>query len=145
MTFQAEIIETGVVSAADITSHTCIQDWITQGAQITFDFVLIAVDSSCQGIVTSIPVLDSECNNPITKLSDPTLAPKPTSPPPPADTQAPIALLGGVLARWCVDASHWSGYRGCSTVILLLIVQKMVKKDRQHQRHASMFDIARLD
>ena len=93
VTYRAEILGTGVVSVADITSH--IQDWITQGALITFDFVLIVVDSSCKVIVTSVS--DPECNNPITELSDPTLAPKSTSPPPPADTQAPLALLGGVL------------------------------------------------
>ena len=75
VTYRAEILGTGVASAADITSH--IQDWITQGALITFDFVLIAVDISCEVIVTS--VLDPECS---------------TSP---ADTQAPLALLGEVL------------------------------------------------
>ena len=86
VTYRAEILGTGVASAADITSH--IQDWITQGALITFDFVLIAVDSSCQVIVTS--VLDPECNNP-------TETPQQSLTPEPADTQAPLALLGGVL------------------------------------------------
>ena len=86
VTYRAEILGTGVASAADITSH--IQDWITQGALITFYFVLIAVDSSCQVIVTS--VLDPECNNP-------TETPQQSLTPEPADTQAPLALLGGVL------------------------------------------------
>ena len=57
VTYRAEILGTGVASPADITSH--IQDWITQGALITFDFILIAVDSSCQVIVTSVQ--DPEC------------------------------------------------------------------------------------
>ena len=86
VTYRVEIICTGVASAADITSY--IQDWIKQGALITFDFVLIAVDSSCQVIVTS--VLDPECNNP-TETPQQSLTSKP------ADTQAPLALLGGVL------------------------------------------------
>ena len=86
VTYRAEILGTGVTSAADITSH--IQDWIKQGALITFDFVLIAVDSFCQVIVTS--VLDPECNNP-TETPQQSLTSKP------ADTQAPLALLGGVL------------------------------------------------
>ena len=90
VTYRAETLGTGVTSAADITSH--IQDWITPGALITFDFVLIAVDSSCQVIVRS--VLDPECNSP-TETSPLTLTvSEPTSP---ADTQAPLALLGGVL------------------------------------------------
>ena len=60
VTYRAEILGTGVVSAADITSH--IQDWITQGALITYDFILIAVDSSCQVIVASVQ--DPECSIP---------------------------------------------------------------------------------
>ena len=90
VTYRAEILGTGVALAADITSH--IQDWITQGALITFDFVLIAVDSSCQVIVTS--VLDPECNNP---TETPPLTLTVSEPTSPADTQAPLAQLGGVL------------------------------------------------
>ena len=86
VTYRAEILGTGVASATYIISH--IQDWIMQGALITFDFVLIAVDNSCQVIVTS--VLNPECNNP-------TETPQQSLTPEPADTQAPLALLGGVL------------------------------------------------
>ena len=94
VTYRAEILGTGVASAVHITSH--IQDWITQGALITFDFLLIAVDSSCQVIVTS--VLDPECNNPTETLrTSSTLTTSNTEPTSPADTQAPLALLGGVL------------------------------------------------
>ena len=98
VTYRAEILGTGVASAADITSH--IQDWITQGALITFDFVLIAVDSSCQVMVTS--VLDPECNNstettPTTSTSTSLNTISPPSSTSPADTQASFALLGGVV------------------------------------------------
>ena len=86
VTYRAEILGTREISAAAITSH--IKDWITQGARITFDFVLIAVDSSCQVVVTSN--LDPECNNP-------TETPQQSLTPEPSDTQAPLALLGGVL------------------------------------------------
>ena len=60
VTYRAEILGTGVASAADITSH--IQDWITQGALITFDFILIAVDGSCPAVVASVQ--DPECSIP---------------------------------------------------------------------------------
>ena len=101
VTYRAEIIGTGETSPADIATH--IQNWITQGALITFDFVRIKVDSSCQVIVLSI--LDPECNNPTTAPPPSSSAPltsdsttEPTSSAPTNDNgQASVAVLGGVL------------------------------------------------
>ena len=73
VTYRTEIIGTAVVSPTEIATH--IQNWITQGPRVTFDFILIAVDGSCQVIVASVQ--DREC-------SIPTVASQPS-------------VLGGVL------------------------------------------------
>ena len=64
VTYRTEIISTGVATLADIATH--IQEWITEGALISFEVVQIEVDRSCQVIVTS--VLDPECNNPTSAI-----------------------------------------------------------------------------
>ena len=70
--------------------------WIVSGSRITFDFILIAVDSSCQVVVATI--LDPECNSPTeTPPASSTSTKSNTVPTPLADTQTPLALLGGVL------------------------------------------------
>ena len=119
VTYQAEIIGTGEASPADIATH--IQSWTTQGALITFDIVLIEVDSSCQVVVISI--LDPECNNPTTanppsssaqSTSDSTA--EPTSSAPPVDGQVQLTLLGGVLG----------GVSLLIIVVLILVISLLI-------------------
>ena len=64
VTYRTELIATGVATLASIATH--IQVWITQGAQITVDSVLITIDSYCQVIVTS--VMETECSYPTSAL-----------------------------------------------------------------------------
>ena len=64
VTYRTELIATGVATLADIATH--IQEWITEGAQISFDSVLITIDSTCQVVVTS--VMEDECGNPTSTL-----------------------------------------------------------------------------
>ena len=120
VTYRAEIIGTGEASPADIATH--IQNWITQGALITFDIVLIEVDSSCQVIVTSI--LDPECSNP-------TNPPLTSSSAPPSDAQDPLALLGGVLG----------GVLLLIIVVLILVITVLVCY-RVCIKRSGKFDIA---
>ena len=94
VTYRTEIIGTGVVSPTGIATH--IHNWIASGSRVTFDFILIAVDSSCQVLVTTI--LDPECNNPtIIPPTSSTSTTSNTEPTSSATPQVPLALLGGVL------------------------------------------------
>ena len=68
VSYRTEIIGTAVVSPTEIATH--IQNWIIQGPRVTFDFILIAVDSSCQVIVASVQ--DPECSLP-TETSQPSV------------------------------------------------------------------------
>ena len=68
VTFRTDIIGTAVVSPTEIATH--IQNWITQGPRVTFDFISIAVDGSCQVIVASVQ--DPECSIP-TETSQPSV------------------------------------------------------------------------
>ena len=113
VTFRAEIIGTGEASPADIATY--IQNWITQGALVTFDFVLIVVDNSCQVVVTSI--LDPECN-PLTTSS------------PPIDGQAELTLLGGALS-------------GLLLLIIVVLVISLLVCCWIHKKRSGKLEISR--
>ena len=68
VTYRTEIIGTIGASPTEIATH--IQNWIAQGPRIAFDFILIAVDSSCQVVVASVQ--DPECSLP-TETSQPSV------------------------------------------------------------------------
>ncbi len=57
VTYRAQISGTVTASAEDIA--TDVSDWLSEGPLITFDFILIAVDTSCQVVVSSFA--DPEC------------------------------------------------------------------------------------
>ncbi len=58
VTYRAQISGTVTASAEDIA--TDVSDWLSEGPLITFDFILIAVDTSCQVVVSSFA--DPECS-----------------------------------------------------------------------------------
>ena len=57
VTYRAQISGTVTASAEDIATY--VSDWLSEGPLITFDFILIAVDTSCQVVVSSFA--DPEC------------------------------------------------------------------------------------
>ena len=58
VTYRAEISGTPLAPPNQIASF--IEEWLSEGALILFDIVLVPVDGSCQVVVSS--VLDPECN-----------------------------------------------------------------------------------
>ena len=61
VTYRAEISGTPLALPNQIVSF--IEEWLSEGALILFDIVLVPVDGSCQVVVSSI--VDPECNTPI--------------------------------------------------------------------------------
>ena len=61
VTYRAEITGTPLATPNQIASF--IEEWLAESALISFDFVVIPVDGSCQVVVSSI--VDPECNTPI--------------------------------------------------------------------------------
>ncbi len=57
VTYRAQISGTVTASAEDIATY--VSDWLSEGPLITFDFILITVDTSCQVVVFSFA--DPEC------------------------------------------------------------------------------------
>ena len=70
VTFRA--ILTGTLTASPFEVVASVEEWLMQRAFITIEFVLIAVDGSCQVVIDS--VFDPECNNPDTVSQAPTPA-----------------------------------------------------------------------
>ena len=62
VTYRAEVTGTPLAPPSQIISF--IEEWLSQGALILFDIVLVPVDDSCQVVVSSIA--DPECNTPTT-------------------------------------------------------------------------------
>ena len=60
VTYRAEITGTPLAPPSQIASF--VEEWLAGSALISFDFVVIPVDGSCQVIVSSIT--DPECNTP---------------------------------------------------------------------------------
>ena len=82
VTYRVEVIGTETASAVEIANY--IDNWIKDGALVTFDFIVIPVDSSCQVVVSSIA--DPECNTPA-----------PASPTSPTSVEFPVAAVGGAI------------------------------------------------
>ena len=61
VTYRAEISGTPLALPNQIVSF--VEEWLSEGALILFDIVLVPVDGSCQVVVSSI--VDPECNTPI--------------------------------------------------------------------------------
>ena len=61
VTYRAEISGTPLALPNQIVSF--LEEWLSEGALILFDIVLVPVDGSCQVVVSSI--VDPECNTPI--------------------------------------------------------------------------------
>ena len=60
VTYRAEISGTPLALPNQIVSF--VEEWLSEGALILFDIVLVHVDGSCQVVVSSI--VDPECNTP---------------------------------------------------------------------------------
>ena len=60
VTYRAEI--TGTLLAPPGHINLFIEEWLSQGALILFDIILVPLDGSCQVVVTSLA--DPECNTP---------------------------------------------------------------------------------
>ena len=58
VTYRAEISGTPLATPNQLASF--IEEWLAESAFISFDFVVIPVDGSCQIVVSSI--VDPECN-----------------------------------------------------------------------------------
>ncbi len=56
--YRAQTSRTVTASAEEIATY--VSDWLSEGPLITFDFILIAVDTSCQVVVSSFA--DPECS-----------------------------------------------------------------------------------
>ena len=59
VTYRAQISGTETASAEEIASY--VSDWLSEGPLITYDFVLIDVDTSCEVVVSSFA--DPECSS----------------------------------------------------------------------------------
>ena len=62
VTYRTEVISTVSTSPSQIVMH--IENWLTDGGLVTFDFITIPIDSSCQVELSSNT--DPECNGPTT-------------------------------------------------------------------------------
>ena len=60
VTYRAEIIGTLLAPPDHVVLF--IEEWLSQGALILFDIILVPLDESCQVVVTSLA--DPECNTP---------------------------------------------------------------------------------
>ena len=60
VTYRAEIIGTLLAPPDHVVLF--IEEWLSQGALILFDIILVPLDESCQVVVTSLA--DQECNTP---------------------------------------------------------------------------------
>ncbi len=58
VTYRAQISGTETDSAEEIATY--VSDWLSEGPLISFDFILIAVDTSCEVVVSSFA--DPECS-----------------------------------------------------------------------------------
>ncbi len=58
VTYRTEVSSTVSTSPSQIVNH--IEDWLTDGGLVTFDFITISIDSSCEVLLQSFT--DPECN-----------------------------------------------------------------------------------
>ncbi len=79
VTYRVEVSGTETTSAVEIVNY--INNWIKNEALVTFDFIVIPVDSSCQVVVSSIA--DPECNS--------------LTPASPTSVEFPVAAVGGSI------------------------------------------------
>ena len=91
VTYRAEVTGTPLAPSSQIASF--VEEWLAGSALISFDFVIIPVDGSCQVVVSSIA--DPECNTPTTATTGLTTEATSSSPVEQSGTLA--AIVGGVL------------------------------------------------
>ena len=90
-TYRAEINGTLLASSDHIVLF--IEEWLSQGALILFDIILVPLDGSCQVVVTSLA--DPECNTPTSMTTVPMTEATSSLP-----TDQPVslaAIVGGAI------------------------------------------------